>query len=119
MWECIVRRANDYGLAFLHLTEPLDPRQIANTPGVLADVGAHFRSIARMPIISNGGLDQAKGEVRLAADLCDAVAYGKAWIANPDLVDRFARNAPLNTPDMATFYQGGETGYLDYQTLAP
>ena len=118
MWETIVRRANTYGLAFLHLTEPLHPKQIENTPGVLADVGAHFRSIATMPIISNGGLDQAKGETRLAANLCDAVAYGKAWIANPDLVERIRLGAPLNEADPATFYQGGENGYLDYPTLA-
>ena len=117
MWESIVRRANDYGLAFLHLTGPLSPKQIEDTPGALSDVGAHFRPIARMPIISNGGLDQAKGEARLAANLCDAVAYGQAWIANPDLVERFQHGAPLNTPDRDTFYQGGEHGYLDYPTL--
>lgn len=118
MWEHVVRRANAYGLAFLHLTEPLHPKQIENTPGALADVGAHFRSIATMPIISNGGLDQAKGEARLATNLCDAVAYGKAWIANPDLVERIRRGAPLNEANAETFYQGGEQGYLDYPTLA-
>lgn len=118
MWEHIVRRANGYGLAFLHLTEPFLPNQLDDTPDGLADVGAHFRPLATMPIIANGGLDQAKGEARLVAGLCDAVAYGKAWIANPDLVDRFARQAPLNEPDMATFYQGGEKGYLDYPTFA-
>ena len=118
MWEYIVRRANGYGLAFLHLTEPFLPNQLDDTPGGLADVGAHFRPLATMPIIANGGLDQAKGEARLVAGLCDAVAYGKAWIANPDLVERFASHAALNEPDMATFYQGGEKGYLDYPTLA-
>jgi N-ethylmaleimide reductase len=117
MWEYIVRRANDYGLAFLHLTEPFLPHQLDGTPHALADVGAHFRPLTRMPIITNGGLDQAAGEARLAAGLCDAVAYGRAWIANPDLVERFARQAPLNSADMATFYQGGEKGYLDYPAL--
>ncbi|MDP3540276.1 MAG: alkene reductase [Azonexus sp.] len=119
MWEYIVRRANAYGLAFLHLTEPLHPKQIEDTPGALADVGAHFRAIATMPIISNGGLNQAKGEARLAANLCDAVAYGKAWIANPDLVERIRLGAPLNEANPETFYQGGEQGYLDYPTLNP
>ncbi|MGV0976215.1 MAG: alkene reductase [Azonexus sp.] len=117
MWEYIVRRANDYGLAFLHLTEPFLPRQLDDTPHALADVGAHFRPLARMPIIANGSLDQAAGEARLAAGLCDAVAYGRAWIANPDLVERFARQAPLSEAEMATFYQGGEKGYLDYPAL--
>jgi N-ethylmaleimide reductase len=118
MWEYIVRRANDYNLAFLHLTEPFMPDQLKDVPNALADVGAHFRPLARMPIISNGGLDQARGEARLQAGLCEAVAYGKAWIANPDLVERFKRGAALNPADAATFYQGGEKGYLDYPTLA-
>jgi N-ethylmaleimide reductase len=118
MWEYIVRRANGYGLAFLHLTEPFLPRQLDDTPHGLADVGAHFRPLATMPIIANGGFDQASGEARLAAGLCDAVAFGRAWIANPDLVERFACQAPLNEPDMPTFYQGGEKGYLDYPALA-
>ena len=117
MWEYIVRRANDYGLAFLHLTEPFLPRQLDDTPHALVDVGAYFRPLARMPIIANGGLDQAAGEARLGAGLCDAVAYGRAWIANPDLVERFARRAPLNEADTATFYQGGENGYLDYPAM--
>ena len=118
MWEHVVRTANGYGLSYLHLTEPLSPKQVANTPGTLLDVGVHFRPIATMPVISNGALDQAKGEARLAANLCDAVAYGMAWIANPDLVERYRRGAPLNEPDRDTFYQGGEKGYLDYPTLA-
>lgn len=118
MWAYIIGRANEYGLAFLHLTEPMSPKQIENTPGALADVGAYFRPLAKMPIITNGGLDQTKGEARLAAGLCDAVAYGKAWIANPDLVERIRLGAPLNEADASTFYQGGEHGYLDYPTLA-
>lgn len=113
-WEYVVRQANRYGLAYLHLTEPLHPKQIAGNPHTLADVGAHFRPIADMPIITNGALDQAKGEARLQADLADAVAYGQAWIANPDLVERFTHGWPLTKPDPETFYQGGERGYVDY-----
>jgi N-ethylmaleimide reductase len=118
MWEHVVRTANGYGLAYLHLTEPLSPKQVEGTAGALADVGAHFRPVATMPLISNGALDRARGESRLAAGLCDAVAYGQAWIANPDLVERFRRGAPLNAADRDTFYAGGEKGYLDYPTLA-
>jgi N-ethylmaleimide reductase len=117
MWAHVIARANDYGLAYLHLTEPLSPKQIAGNPHTLADVGAHFRQLARMPIITNGALDRDKGEARLQQGLCDAVAYGQAWIATPDLVLRFARNAPLNAADPATFYEGGERGYLDYPRL--
>ncbi|MBL0354029.1 MAG: alkene reductase [Dechloromonas sp.] len=118
MWEHVIRRANGYSLAFLHLSEPFQPGQLDDTAYGLADVGARFRPLATMPIVANGGFDQASGEARLAADLCDAVAYGRAWIANPDLVERFAANAPLNEADMKTFYQGGEQGYVDYPTSA-
>ena len=75
-------------------------------------------SSGRVPRPSSS-LYQQSGTARLAAGLCDAVAYGKAWIANPDLVERFRQNAPLNEADASTFYQGGEQGYLDYPTLAP
>lgn len=119
MWEHVVRGANRFGLAYLHLTEPLHEKQIADTPYAVADVGRHFRPIATMPIIANGGLDQARGEARILDGLCTAVAYGAAWIANPDLVTRFARGGPFNVPDPATYYSGGERGYLDYPFLDP
>ena len=61
MWEHIVRRANSYGLAFLHLSEPFQPGQLDDTPHGLADVGARFRPLATMPTIANGGFDQASG----------------------------------------------------------
>jgi N-ethylmaleimide reductase len=117
-WEYIIRRANQYGLAYLHLTEPVSPKQIEGNPHGLADVGQYFRPLATMPLISNGNLTRETGEARLQGNLCDAVAYGKAWIANPDLVERFARDAELNVPDVDTFYQGGERGYLDYPSLS-
>jgi N-ethylmaleimide reductase len=101
MWEHVVARANEFGLAYLHLTEPLSPKQIADTPGALADVGAHFRPLAKMPIISNGGSRPRQGRGAPAGRLCDAVAYGQAWIANPDLVERF-RRTPRSTRSTAT-----------------
>lgn len=47
----------------------------------------------------------------------DLVAFGQLFIANPDLVERLRRDAPLNTPDQATFYGGGAEGYTDYPAL--
>jgi N-ethylmaleimide reductase len=47
----------------------------------------------------------------------DAIAFGRAFIANPDLVERLKRNAPLNTPNPSTFYTPGPIGYTDYPTL--
>jgi N-ethylmaleimide reductase len=49
--------------------------------------------------------------------MADAVAFGQLYIANPDLVERFKLNAPLNEPDPASFYGGNEKGYTDYPVL--
>ena len=46
------------------------------------------------------------------------MSFGKSFIANPDLVERFRTDAELNTPDPSTFYGGGEKGYVDYPVLA-
>ena len=53
------------------------------------------------------------------AGAVDAVAFGSAFLANPDLPERLRRGAPLNSPDPATFYSSGPAGYTDYPTLAP
>jgi len=53
-------------------------------------------------------------EKALADGIADAVAFGKLYIANPDLVRRFKEHAPLNAWDSATFYSGGAQGYIDY-----
>jgi len=66
------------------------------------------------PFIANEGFDQQSAEKLLAEGKADAVAFGKLFIANPDLVRRFRDKLPLNQWDTATFYAGGERGYTDY-----
>jgi N-ethylmaleimide reductase len=66
----------------------------------------------------NNGYDKALAEQSLA-DGADLVAFGKLFIANPDLVQRLRRGAAFNTPDRSTFYGGGARGYTDYPALAP
>lgn len=68
--------------------------------------------------VANERFDRASGESALAAGEADAVAYGRLYIANPDLVRRFREGAPLNEPDVATFYSPGPQGYVDYPFLA-
>lgn len=67
--------------------------------------------------IANEKFTQQSATQALQAGWADAVAFGVPYIANPDLVTRFAQNAALNTPDPATFYADGPTGYTDYPTL--
>ena len=105
MWEYVVRRANDYGLALPSSSlEPIHPKQLDDTPHGIVDVGAHFRPLAKCQssAMVRWIEKQAKRVCKTQA-LCDAVAYGKAWIANPDLVERFTHNAPLNPADPDTF----------------
>jgi 2,4-dienoyl-CoA reductase-like NADH-dependent reductase (Old Yellow Enzyme family) len=67
--------------------------------------------------IVNEKFDKAQAEAAIQAGEADAVAFGKDFIANPDLVTRLRENAPLNPWDAATFYGGGEHGYTDYPRL--
>jgi N-ethylmaleimide reductase len=69
------------------------------------------------PLIANEKFTQASAAAALAAGEADAVAFGKLFIANPDLPQRFQTNAPLNDPDPPTFYAGGAKGYTDYPFL--
>ena len=117
MFEALLRRTNDYGLAYVHLTEPFLPNQLDGVDNALVDVAGHFRPLCQAPILSNGGCDAILAEAWLAENRCDAVAFGKLFIANPDLPERFRRGAALNQPDPETFYQGGEQGYLDYPVM--
>jgi N-ethylmaleimide reductase len=64
----------------------------------------------------NGGFTRESGNAVLAAGLADLVSFGSLFLANPDLPERFAEGAPLNTPDRATFYGGDHRGYIDYPT---
>ena len=64
----------------------------------------------------NNGYDRALAEAAVEGG-ADLVAFGKPYIANPDLVRRLREGAALNTPDRATFYGGGAEGYIDYPVL--
>ena len=69
--------------------------------------------------IGNEKFTKDSAEAAINAGTVDAVAFGKQFIANPDLPERFRLDAPLNPPDPASFYGGTEKGYTDYPALAP
>ena len=76
-----------------------------------------FRAAYQGKFITAGGYDQVLGEKVLEEGLADAVAYGRIYISNPDLAERFQQGAALNPYNRATFYGGQEVGYTDYPTL--
>lgn len=102
------------GLAFLHLSEP----DWAGGPVLDDDYRQRLRQAFPGPIIGAGNYDLAKATRLLDAGLIDAAAFGRAFIANPDLPARLRDGAPLNEPNPATFYGGGAVGYTDYPALA-
>lgn len=68
--------------------------------------------------IANNGYTRDLAIEAIGSGHADMIAFGRPFISNPDLVERLRRNAPLNEPDRATFYGGGEKGYIDYPFLA-
>ena len=89
------------------------PREAKNKESIAPAIKAAFGG----PLIANEGFTFESAQKALAEGKADAVAFGKLFIANPDLVERFAKHAPLNAWDTATFYAGGEKGYVDYPAL--
>ena len=81
-----------------------------------ASVKATIRERFRGTYIAAGGFDLAAAEKVIATKQADLVAFGRPFLANPDLVTRFARNLPLATPDMSLAFTPGSKGYIDYPT---
>ena len=75
---------------------------------------AHYRGV----LIGNMGYTPAEAEQAISEGKLDAVAFGTAFLANPDLPERIQAGAELNPPDPATFYTPGAKGYTDYPTMA-
>lgn len=113
----MVAELNDIPLAYLHLIEPLPGHPAFTSQEGVAPIGKNLRKIYKGALIINGGYGKENGEKAIAEDAADLVAFGVPYLANPDLVERYRRNAPLNAPEEATFYGGDEKGYNDYPFL--
>lgn len=99
------------GLAYLHVMRPF-------MHAVNVDPVVEARKIYRGKLIAASGYDGATAAALVQAGGADAVAFGRAYIANPDLVARFRESLAIAKPDDATFYTPGEKGYTDYPALA-
>jgi N-ethylmaleimide reductase len=109
----LARELEAIGLAYIHLVD----HSSMGTPPVPASMKATFRSIFKRTLILSGGYDAVRAESDLEAGKCDLVAFGRPFLANPDLVERWKTGAALNEPDMDTFYTPGPKGYTDYPRL--
>lgn len=101
------------GLAFLHLSEP----DWAGGPELDDEFRVALREAFTGVIVGAGGYDLAKAERLIEAGLIDAAAFGRPFIANPDLPVRLRDGLALNPPDPTTFYGGDHRGYTDYPAL--
>ncbi|HEY4252491.1 MAG TPA: alkene reductase [Roseomonas sp.] len=113
---------SDLPATFGHVARELGRRNIAflcaRESMTAPRLGPQLKAAFGGTYIVNEGFSQASAEAALTAGEADAVAFGKLFIANPDLVRRFAAGAPLNEWNMATFYAPGAEGYTDYPVLA-
>jgi N-ethylmaleimide reductase len=120
LFDHVVKQISPMGLAYLHLIEGATggPRELPDRPFDYAALKAAYRGAGGQGAwMVNNGYDLPLAQQALA-DGADLVAFGKSYIANPDLVARLKAGGPFNAPDKSTFYGGGEKGYTDYPTLA-
>src|SRR3984957_7214158 len=111
-----VARLNGYGLGYLHVVEQAQDSK-GSTNEDLA-LSAQLRTLWKGLYVVNGGYDGLRGEEALRTGHADAVAYGRAFLANPDLPRRLQLGAALNEPDPTTFYGGDAAGYTSYPALS-
>lgn len=111
-------RAGTYG----YVAQQLGQRKIAficaREHAAEDSLGPRLKQLFGGVYIANEQFDRTLANQWIETGKADAVAFGKAWIANPDLAARLRQNAPLNEPDASTFYGSGAAGYTDYPTLA-
>jgi N-ethylmaleimide reductase len=120
LYDHLLRRLAPLGLAYLHLVEGATggARELPERPFDFDAARRAWREAgATGAWMVNNGYDAALAQAAVAEGRADLVAFGRPFIANPDLVRRLREGAPLNPPDRATFYGGDDRGYLDYPTL--
>ncbi|KQR77200.1 alkene reductase [Burkholderia sp. Leaf177] len=108
------------GIAYLHLIEPrivgnIEDETRDQRPLAAQSLRPHFHG----PIIAAGGFDGDSADAILQAGDADLVAFGRHFIANPDLPERLRQHLPLNKYDRETFFGGTEAGYTDYPFYSP
>jgi 2,4-dienoyl-CoA reductase-like NADH-dependent reductase (Old Yellow Enzyme family) len=106
----------EIGIAFLELREPGMDGTFGR--GEVPPIAPHIRAVFRNPLVLNSDYGRATGQAQLDSGVADAIAFGRPFLANPDLPRRLAEDIPLNPDVMATWYSQGPEGYVDYPKAA-
>ena len=110
-YSYVVKELEKRKLGFLHLMES------PHLPQGVKPLAPEFRKLFSNLLLVNLDYTAETAEAVISRGVADAVTFGTLYISSPDLPSRFARQAPLATPDRATYYGGGIIGYTDYPTL--
>ena len=114
LFRYVADRLNDFTLAYLHVIEPRikGGELIAEQQGPVA--AQELSKVFRGPIIAAGGFEPDTAEMTVANGDASLIAFGRHFIANPDLPKRIKLGLPLNPYDRSTFYGFEARGYTDY-----
>lgn len=112
-FDYLTSKVNELGLVYMHLVN----HGSMGAPALPDKIRESIRSKYNGLLILSGGYDAEAANQDLLYQKGDLIAFGRKFIANPDLVHRFKRDAPLQEPDQDTFYTPGKEGYIDYPTL--
>jgi N-ethylmaleimide reductase len=113
-FEYVVKELNKFGLAYLHMVEG------ATGGSRELDEGESLETLRKLfdgIYMGNNGYDRALAIKMVDDGKAELIAFGRPYIANPDLAKRLERDAPLNKGDSDTYYGGGSKGYIDYPFL--
>lgn len=114
-FSALIDQLNQWPLSYLHIMNvPFPADKFPNYPENPVET---FGSLSKNPVMANCGYNRETGEAALEKGIAKLISYGTLFLANPDLPERFAQNAPLNQPDRATMYGGNDKGYIDYPFL--
>ena len=114
-YKYLAEQLNKIGIAYIHIVD----HSSMGAPAVPLEIKQIIRHAFNNTVILSGGYDLARAEADIESGLGDLVAFGKPFINNPDLVERFEKGEPLSTElSFDTFYTPGEKGYTDYAVYA-
>jgi len=119
LFTFVIHELDSRRISYLHLIEAKGS-EMGLTDELHEDAvnnAALFREVFHGPLLSAAAYTPASAALSIEKNHADAIAFGRLFIANPDLVRRIKESQPLNAFDRSTFYGGGEHGYTDYKTV--